>query len=55
MKVRELIQMLSRFDGETPIVVQNDNFHSMGMEFHDFGGYPTLVVFNQEDLEASPQ
>ena len=54
MKVKELIQMLSRFDGETSIVIQNDNFHSMGAEFHEFGGYPTLVVFNQEEDETKP-
>lgn len=52
MKVKDLIDKLSRFDGEAEIAVQNDNYQSMEMDFQNFGGYPTFVVFDGED-EAS--
>ena len=51
MKVKDLIKELSRFDGETTIVCQNDNYHSMGFELRDFDGYPTLVIFNDEEQD----
>ena len=54
MKVKELIEKLSRFDGETEIVVQNDNYHAMEIEFQNLGGYPTLVVFSDE-YEFKPE
>ena len=54
MKVKELIKKLSRFDGETEIVVQNDNYNAMEIEFQNLGGCPTLVVFSDE-YEFKPE
>ena len=45
MKVKELIQMLSRFDGEAELDIQTDNYELMDIELNNFNGRPTLVVF----------
>lgn len=45
MKVKDLIQMLSRFDGEAELDIQTDNYELMDVELNNFNGHPTLVVF----------
>ena len=46
MKIKELIRMLSRFDGEAEIDIQNDNYELMDIELNNLNGHPTLVVFS---------
>ena len=45
MKVKELIQMLSQFDGEAEVDIQTDNYELMDIEVREFNDHVAMVVF----------
>lgn len=45
MKVKELIQMLSQFDGEAELDIQTDNYELMDIEVREFNDHVAMVVF----------
>ena len=45
MKIKDLLQMLSQFDGEAEVDIQTDNYELMDIELNNFNGRPTMVVF----------
>ena len=51
MKVKELTQMLSRFNGEAELDIQTDNYGLMDIELNNFNGRPTIIVFHAIEPE----
>ena len=45
MKIKDLIKMLSQFDGEVELDIQTDNYDLMDIELNNLNGRPTMVVF----------
>jgi hypothetical protein len=45
MKVKELIQILSRFNGEVELDIHTDNYEMMDIEVREFNDHVVMVVF----------